>query len=66
MTTNLEIDDRLIEQARVIGNHRTKIAAVTTALEEYIGRHQQLRTVDLFGSIDYDPEYEYKAQRRKE
>jgi hypothetical protein len=66
MATNLAIDDRLIEQARSIGNHRTKISAVTTALKEYIERLQQLRILDLFGSIEYDPEYDYKEQRRKD
>ena len=32
MATNLALDDQLIEQARVLGKHRTKKAAVTEAL----------------------------------
>ena len=38
MATNLAIDDTLIEDARQIGQHLTKKAAVTAALEEYIQR----------------------------
>ena len=41
MATNLAIDDRLIEEARRIGKHKTKKAAVAEALEEYIQRHKQ-------------------------
>ena len=65
MATNLAIDDRLIEEARRIGKHVTKKAAVSQALEEYIQRHKQLQIRELFHEIDYDPEYDYKAQRIK-
>ncbi|MBN2333903.1 MAG: type II toxin-antitoxin system VapB family antitoxin [Deltaproteobacteria bacterium] len=63
MATNLAIDDQLIEEARTIGQHRTKKAAVTEALQEYIQRRKQLDTLDLFGTIDYDADYDYKKQR---
>jgi hypothetical protein len=65
MATNLDIDDRLIEQAVLLGGHRTKKAAVTEALEEYVQRREQMKIVELFGTIDFDPEYDYKQQRRK-
>jgi Bacterial antitoxin of type II TA system, VapB len=64
MATNLAIDDRLIEQARQIGHHLTKKAAVTAALEEYIQRRKQLEILNLFGTIDFDPAYDYKKNRR--
>jgi hypothetical protein len=38
---------------------------VTQALMEYIQKRQQLQIVGLFGSIDYDADYDYKAQRRR-
>ncbi|MBD3374352.1 type II toxin-antitoxin system VapB family antitoxin [candidate division KSB1 bacterium] len=63
MPTNLDIDDTLIEKARQVGNHRTKKAAVTEALKEYIQLREQQRILELFGSIDYDPDYDYKQQR---
>jgi Bacterial antitoxin of type II TA system, VapB len=64
MATNLAIDDSLIEAARQIGHHVTKKAAVTAALEEYIQRRKQLEILDLFGTIDYDPDYDYKKNRQ--
>ena len=64
MPTNLAIDDRLIDEARAIGGHKTKREAVTAALEEYIKRHKQRRIVELVGQIAYDPKYDYKAARR--
>ena len=65
MATNLAIDDRLIEQARILGKHRTKKAAVTEALQEYIERHRQVQVLGLFNSIEYDPKYNYKEQRKR-
>lgn len=63
MATNLDLDDRLIEEARQLGRHTTKKAAVTDALTEYVRRRRQLRILDVFGTIAYDEEYDYKAER---
>lgn len=65
MATNLALDDRLIEEARRVGRHKTKKAAVTAALDEYVRRHKQAEIIRSFGTIDFDPRYDYKAQRRK-
>jgi len=65
MATNLAIDDRLIEEARMIGRHRTKKATVTEALQEYIQRRKQVEILKLFGTIEYDDDYDYKKQRLK-
>jgi Arc/MetJ family transcription regulator len=65
MATNLAIDDNLIEEARRIGKHTTKKGVVTEALHEYIQRRKQVEILDLFHSVDYDPEYNYKEQRKK-
>ncbi|MGC1463770.1 MAG: type II toxin-antitoxin system VapB family antitoxin [Terracidiphilus sp.] len=64
MPTNLAIDDRLIDEARRIGNHATKKEAVTAALDEYIRRRKQLEILDHFGTIDFDPTYDYKKMRK--
>lgn len=63
MATNLAIDDNLIEEARRIGHHATKKAAVTAALDEYIRRRKQLEIIELFGTIDYDENYDHKKAR---
>jgi Arc/MetJ family transcription regulator len=65
MATNLAIDDQLIEEARRVGGQRTKKAAVTEALEEYIQRRKQAKILELFGTVELDPKYNYKKQRRK-
>jgi Arc/MetJ family transcription regulator len=66
MATNLAIDDRLIEEARRIGEHRTKKAAVTAALEEYVQRRKQAQILDVFGTIEYRADYDHKAERGRD
>lgn len=65
MPTNLAIDDKLIEEAVRLSEHRTKKAAVTEALKEYINRKKQLEIQKVFNMIDYDDDYDYKEQRNK-
>ena len=64
MVTNLALDDELIESARKLGGHRSKREAVTSALEEYILRIRQQDILSDFGTVDYDPKYDFKKQRR--
>lgn len=63
MATNLAIDDNLLNEATKISGHKTKKAAVTEALQEYIQRRRQLRAIDLFGKIEFDLAYNYKKHR---
>ncbi len=66
MATNLAIDDKIIEEAKKVGGHRTKKAAVLEALREYIQHHKQIEIIDIFGTIQYASDYDYKAQRKKD
>ena len=63
MSGNIVLDEKLIEEARKIGRHRTKKTAVTAALKEYIKYRRQLAILGLAGKIDFDPKFDYKAQR---
>ena len=65
MATNLAIDDKLLEEARIIGKHATKKAVVNEALAEYIQRRKQAEIIKLFHSVEYDQDYDYKKQRQK-
>ena len=65
MATNLALDDKLITQAQKIGHHKTKKEAVTAALNEYISLKKQLEIVDLFGTIDFDKNFDYKKARKR-
>jgi hypothetical protein len=65
MATNLSIDPKLIEQARKLSGERTKKAAVTKALKEFIARHEQKEIINLFGKLDWDADNDYKAERSR-
>ena len=65
MSTNLALDDELVAAAKRLGGHRTKRAAVNEALAEYVARRKQKQVLDLFGALEWDPEYDYKAERRR-
>lgn len=65
MATNLALDDRLILEAQRVGKHRTKKDAFNAALAEQVKRHRQQRILDYFGTIEFDPSYDYKVERRR-
>ncbi len=65
MATNLALDDELIEEARRLGGEKTKKAAVTQALVEYVQRRRQAQVLDLFGQVEFTPGYDTKRQRRR-
>ena len=65
MATNLSIDPKLLDRALAVSGERTKKAAVTRALEEFIARREQKKVIALFGSLEWDPAYDYKAERER-
>ncbi len=64
MAINLILDDRLIIEAQKLGHYKSKREAVNQALKEYINHKKQLKTLKLFGQIEFDNNYDYKKQRR--
>ncbi|MFV2063559.1 MAG: type II toxin-antitoxin system VapB family antitoxin [Chloroflexota bacterium] len=66
MATNLDRDPGLLERAVKVSGERTKTAAVTRALREYVARHEQKRIVEFFGALDWDSRHDYKAERTRE
>jgi hypothetical protein len=65
MSTNLALDPKLLDRALKISGERTKKAAVTKALEEFIARRSQKRLLDLMGKLEWDESYDYKAGRSR-
>jgi Arc/MetJ family transcription regulator len=65
MATNLSIDPELIEQAVKVGGERTKKAAVTRALEEYIARRKQKHLLELMGKLEWDESFDYRVERSR-
>ena len=65
MATNLDLEPELVERALALSGAKTKKAAVTEALQEYIARREQARIVALFDSLEWDDTYDYKSQRSR-
>jgi Bacterial antitoxin of type II TA system, VapB len=64
MPRSLNLDETLIQEAMAIDNNADLETVIEMALREYVQRRQRLKIVDLFGTIDYDDTYDYKAQRQ--
>jgi len=63
--TIFKIKKSLNKEARHLGEHKSDHEDVTTALTEYVARLRQRRILKAFGTVDFDPEYDYKAERRR-
>ena len=65
MATNLALDPSLIERALLLSGEATKKAAVTLALKEFIARREQQKITELFGQLQWNESYNYKAERNR-
>ena len=65
MATNLSIDPKLIERALEVSGEKTKKAAVTRALEEFIARRRQKGLLELMGKLEWDESFDYKKERAR-
>jgi len=62
--TLIEINPKLLQEALDLSNYPTPTELIEAALQEYIQRQRQLKIFELFGTIDYDEDYNYKQQRQ--
>jgi hypothetical protein len=65
MATNLAIDPKLVDLALEVSGERTKKAAVTKALQEFVARRRQKRLLELMGKLEWDHSFDYKAERSR-
>jgi len=65
VATNLMIDTELLNEALEVGGHRTKRDTVNEALREYVNRRRASEVLSLFGTVDYDADYDYKESRNR-
>jgi hypothetical protein len=65
MATNLAIEPELIDRALAVSGEKTKKAAVTKALQEFIARREQAKLAALFGAFEWDPQFDYKDERAR-
>ena len=61
MATKLSLDPELIERAFELSGERTRKAAVTLALQEFVARRSQKRLVELMGKLEWITAFDYKA-----
>lgn len=64
MISNLKIDEKLLKEALALSNHLTENQLIEDALREYVQRRKQQKILELFGTIDYEENYDYKQQRQ--
>jgi hypothetical protein len=65
MATRLTIDRKLNDAALEVSGEKTKRAAVTRALEEFVAHRRQRGLLDLMGKLEWDADYDYKAERSR-
>jgi Arc/MetJ family transcription regulator len=65
MATNLALDPELLDHVLELSGESTKKAAVTLALKEFVARREQRKVTDLFGKLDWDVSFDYKAERSR-
>jgi hypothetical protein len=49
-----------------VSGERTKKAAVTKALQEFIARREQTRLAELLGKLQWDDSFDYKKERSRD
>ncbi len=64
MSIALTLNEALVQEALDLSQQNDLNFLIETALREYIQRHKRLKIIELFGTIDYDPSYDYKQQRQ--
>ena len=65
MTTNVKLDEKMVEEAVKLGNFKTKQEALNVALSEFVARRNRLRILELGGKIEFWPDWDYKKMRGK-
>ena len=65
MATSLAIDAKLLAETLEADGLRTKKATVNEALREFIQHRKQAKILKLFGTVEFDQEYDYKKGRTR-
>ena len=65
LATNFSLDPERLEKAIRVSGEKTKKAAVTTALKEFVSRHGQNDVSRLFRKLQWDKEFDRKKNRSR-
>ena len=63
---NLTLDPVLLAEAVALGRHTTEAEAIGAALAEYVRSRRQQEFLALMGTVDWDDDYDYKANRMRD
>lgn len=63
MTKSIELDENLVQEVLALGQHSTINILVEIALKDYINKYKKEKIIELFGTIEYEENYDYKKQR---
>ncbi len=63
MRTNIDLDEKLINEAFKYTGVKTKKELVSVALQEFIETHRRKNLADLKGEISFYEDYDYKKMR---
>ena len=64
MRTNIELDQKLVQEAQRLSRIKTKRALIHQALLEFVASRKRLDLRELRGSYLIDEDYDYKALRQ--
>lgn len=65
MAANLTLDNTLLRTSLEIGELTAKREPVSLALDEFAKKRKRQKIIELFGTIDFDENYDYKKSRAK-
>ena len=65
MATNLAINMELLNDAFIVGGLKSKKDTVNLALEEFLQKRRAAEILTLFGTVEYDADYNYKKARQR-
>lgn len=63
MQITLNLNDNLLQEAINLNPNMSIETTIENALQTYLRQQKRMKITDLFGTIDYDPDYDYKQQR---
>ena len=64
MRTNIDINDKLMEEAFAVSQARSKKDLIHDALREYIRLKRRKDLTELAGTIEFHEGYDHKALRK--
>lgn len=62
----IPIDDKLLDEVVALGHFSSKKEAVNVALSDWLQKYRAKELTNMFGTVEYDEHYDYKAERQRD